>query len=67
MKRYLSWSGGKDSSASIVICYENGIHLDGVVMSEVMFDHSRDISGEDPEHIKWVYPASVRLPDKTDC
>lgn len=55
MKRYLSWSGGKDSSASIVLCYEKGIHLDGVVMSEVMFDHSRNISGENPKHIKWVY------------
>lgn len=55
MKRFLSWSGGKDSSASIVLCYEKGIHLDGVVMSEVMFDHSRNISGENPKHIKWVY------------
>lgn len=59
MKRYLSWSGGKDSSASIVICHEKGIHLDGVVMSEVMFDHSRGISGEDPEHIKWVYEIAI--------
>lgn len=55
MKTYLSWSGGKDSSASIVLCYEKGIPLDGVVMSEVMFDHSRNISGENPKHIKWVY------------
>ena len=55
MKRFLSWSGGKDSSASIALCYENGIHLDGVVMSEVMFDHSRNISGENPKHIEWVY------------
>lgn len=55
MKRFLSWSGGKDSSASIALCYENGIYLDGVVMSEVMFDHSRNISGENPKHIKWVY------------
>lgn len=55
LKRFLSWSGGKDSSASISLCYENGIHLDGVVMSEVMFDHSRNISGENPKHIKWVY------------
>lgn len=55
MKTYISWSGGKDSSASIALCYEKGIHLDGVVMSEVMFDHSRNISGENPKHIKWVY------------
>ncbi len=55
MKRYISWSGGKDSSASIALCYEKGIRLDGVIMSEVMFDNSRNISGENPKHIKWVY------------
>lgn len=49
MKRYLSWSGGKDSSASIVLCHEKGIPLDGVVFSEVMFSHERHISGENPE------------------
>lgn len=59
MKRYLSWSGGKDSSASIVLAYEKGIPLDGVIFSEVMFDHSRNISGENPEHIKWIYEIAI--------
>ena len=61
MKRYLSWSGGKDSTASIIICYENGIHLDGIIMSEVMFDHSRNISGENPKHIEWVYNVAIPI------
>lgn len=61
MKRYLSWSGGKDSSASIVLAYEKGISLDGVIFSEVMFDHSRNISGENPEHIKWVYETAIPI------
>ncbi len=64
MKRYLSWSGGKDSSASIVLCYEKGIPLDGVIFSEVMFDHSRNISGENPEHIKWVYETAIPIIQK---
>lgn len=64
MKRYISWSGGKDSSASIALCYEKGIHLDGVVMSEVMFDHSRNISGENPKHIKWVYEIAKPIIEK---
>lgn len=64
MKRYLSWSGGKDSSASIVLCYEKGIPLDGVVMSEVMFDNSRNISGENPKHIKWVYEVAKPIIEK---
>lgn len=38
---------------------EQGILIDGVVMSEVMFDHSRNISGEHPEHIKWVYEVAI--------
>lgn len=61
MKYYVSWSGVKDSTASIILCYEKGIHLEGVVMSEVMFDHSRGISGEDPEHIKWVYEVAIPI------
>lgn len=54
MKTFLSWSGGKDSSASIAFCYENGVHLDGVFFSEVMFDNARNISGENPDHIAFV-------------
>ncbi len=54
MKTFLSWSGGKDSSASIALCYENGIQLDGVIFSEVMFDNTRGISGESPDHIAFV-------------
>lgn len=64
MKTFLSWSGGKDSTASIILCYEKGISLDGVVMSEVMFDHSRNISGENPKHIKWVYETAKPIIEK---
>lgn len=61
MKTYLYWSGGKDSTASIILCYEKGIPLDGIVMSEVMFDHSRNISGEHPKHIDWVYNVAIPI------
>ena len=64
IRRVLSWSGGKDSSASIVVCYENNIHIDAVVMSEVMFDHLRNISGENPKHIKWVYEVAIPIIEK---
>lgn len=59
MKRYLSWSGGKDSTASIILCHEKGIPLDGIIFSEVMFDNARNISGEEPEHIKWIYDTAI--------
>lgn len=61
MKRFISWSGGKDSSASIIVCGEHGIPVDGVVMSEVMFDHARGISGENPKHIKWIYDIAIPI------
>ena len=64
MKRYLSWSGGKDSTASIIVCYEKGIPLDGIVMAEVMFDHKRGISGENPRHIEWVYNTAIPIIEK---
>lgn len=54
-----SWSGGKDSTASLVLEH---IHRDElkippskVVMAEVMFDNARGISAEYPDHIEWVY------------
>ena len=59
MKRYAMWSGGKDSSATIGLCYEMGIELDGVVMSEIMFDKKRGISAEHPLHINWVYDEGI--------
>lgn len=64
MERFISWSGGKDSTASIIICYEKGIHVDGVVMSEVMFDHSRNISGEEPMQIEWIYNTAIPIIEK---
>jgi 3'-phosphoadenosine 5'-phosphosulfate sulfotransferase (PAPS reductase)/FAD synthetase len=59
MKTFLSWSGGKDSSASIAICHEQGIHLDGIITAEVMFSHSLNISAEHPEHTKWLHEVAI--------
>ena len=54
-----SWSGGKDSMATILLALENNEPLDRVVFSEVMFDHEKGISGEIPEHIEWVYNTAI--------
>ncbi len=61
MKTFLMWSGGKDSGASIAICHQHGIPLDGVIFSEVMFDHSRGISGEIPVFIDWIYNHAIPI------
>ena len=52
MKYIASWSGGKDSTASIILAHENNEPLDLIIFSEVMFDEN--ISGELPEHIDFV-------------
>lgn len=64
MKTLLSWSGGKDSTASIILAHKNNIHIDKIIMSEVMFSHKDNISGEDTEHIEWV--RNVAIPKITE-
>ena len=54
-----SCSFGKDSIATILLALEHDEPLDRVVFSEVMFDHARNISGEIPEHIGWIYDAAI--------
>lgn len=79
MKYIASWSGGKDSTASIILAHENNEPLDLIIFSEVMFD--KNISGELPEHIEfiknkciplfesWGYETKILHSDKTymDC
>lgn len=54
-----SCSFGKDSIATILLALENGEPLDRIVFVEVMFDNKRGISGEDPDHIKWVKDVAI--------
>lgn len=57
MKTILSWSGGKDSTASLILAYENKIKIDEVIFSEVMWEG--EVSGENPSFIKWVYETAI--------
>lgn len=54
-----SCSFGKDSIATILLALENNEPLDRVVFAEVMFDKKRNISGELPEHIEWIYATAI--------
>jgi hypothetical protein len=60
------WSGGKDSTASIVLenihRKELNIPPSLIVMVEVMFDNAEKISGEYPEHNEWVYTKATCNP-----
>ena len=73
-KYVASWSGGKDSTATIILAHEHNEPLDAIVFAEVMFD--KDISGELPEHIdfihkckrqfeEWGYPVYIIRSDTT--
>lgn len=59
MKSIASWSGGKDSTAQIIIAHEKGEPLDLIIFSEVMFDEN--VSGELPEHIKFIKNKCIPL------
>ncbi len=54
MQYFHSWSGGKDSTASIILDHIHGLPSSKIIFSEVMFDRKRGISGELPEHIRFV-------------
>lgn len=57
MKYISSCSFGKDSLATIILAKERGDPLDEVVYCEVMFDDH--ISGEIPEHRKFIYDVAI--------
>lgn len=48
------WSGGKDSTAQIILAHEKKEPVDYIIFSEVMFDKN-GFSGEDPDHIRFIY------------
>lgn len=56
---FASCSFGKDSIATILLAIENGDPLDRVVYSEVMFDKSRGISAEYPDHARFIHEVAI--------
>lgn len=59
MLYFHSWSGGKDSTASIILDHIHNLPPSKIIMSEVMFDKKRGISGESPEHMEWVHNKAI--------
>lgn len=67
MKKIVMYSGGKDSGATLAIMRKLGIIPDLVVFCEIMFDNERNISGELPEHIEWIYGTAKPLIESWGC
>ncbi len=61
MLYFQNWSGGKDSTASIILEHIHGLPQSKIIMSEVMFDKKRNISGELPEHMEWAHNTAIPL------
>lgn len=61
MKHIVSWSGGKDSTATIILAHEHGLPIDLIVISLLWFDKKRKIYGEYPEHVKWIFEYAIPL------
>lgn len=61
MHHLVSWSGGKDSTAAVILLHENyhDIVKPGdkvtILFAEVMYDLERNISGHNPDVIKFIY------------
>lgn len=54
MRNIINWSGGKDSTATVILAHQHKIPVDKIIMAEIMFDHERNISAEHPAHIDFV-------------
>ena len=59
MLYFHSWSGGKDSTASVILDHIHNLPPSEIVISEVMFSHERNISGELPEHMEFVHEVAI--------
>lgn len=59
MKTYLSWSGGKDSTASVILAHEHNIPIDMLVISLPYFEKAKGIYADHPLHIKWLFETAI--------
>ncbi len=61
MNHVISWSGGKDSTATVILFHkhENELLIPGdtvtILFAEVMFDKEKNISGHNPDIIDFIH------------
>ena len=55
MKTYLSWSGGKDSTACVILAHKHNIPIDLIVISLPYFDKEKGIYADHPLHIDFIF------------
>lgn len=60
-RNIISWSGGKDSTATIILAHELGIQVDLIIISLLWFDKKRKIYGDDLKKLDWVFNYAIPL------
>lgn len=59
MKTYLSWSGGKDSTACVILAHQNNIPIDLIIISLPYFDKAKGIYADHPLHIDFIFKKAI--------
>ena len=59
----MCWSGGKDSTASIILDHLNEHKIDLILITMLYFDKKRKIYAEHPEHIEFIFKAKKVFED----
>ncbi|MBR2870610.1 MAG: hypothetical protein IKB98_04460 [Clostridia bacterium] len=61
MKTYLSWSGGKDSTASVILAHQHKTPIDLIIISLPYFDKAKGIYADHPLHIDFIFNKAIPL------
>jgi 3'-phosphoadenosine 5'-phosphosulfate sulfotransferase (PAPS reductase)/FAD synthetase len=59
VKTYISWSGGKDSTATVILAHEHNLPIDLIIISLPFFDKSRKIYADHPLHIDFIFNKAI--------
>lgn len=55
----ISWSGGKDSTATVILAHIYNIPINYIIISLPYFDISRKIYADRPDHLDWVFNVAI--------
>ncbi len=67
MNHVISWSGGKDSTATVILMHEHEKEILNpgdkvtILFAEIMFDNEHNISGINPDVIDFIYKTKVKF------
>ena len=60
-KYIVCWSGGKDSTATIILAHEKNLPIEQIIINLIWFDKERKIYADHPEVIEWIFDYAIPL------